>query len=300
MAISVMLAKRAPKKIPESGWIFERKFDGERCIAVKSGKNVRLVSRNNKSLNRSYPEIAEALKKQKKDFIIDGEVVAFKKEVTNFSKLQPRMHVKKLSESAKKIKVYYYVFDILKSEGKNVENLKLMERKKVLKKTISFSGVIRYTEHRDAGKNYYKYACKKGWEGIMGKDKNSTYKHSRSSDWLKFKCENNEEFSVGGFTEPHGKRKGFGALLLGQKERRKLKYVGKVGTGKGFTEEFLDKFASRLKRIETKKSPFKENVKEKNVHWVKPKIMVQIVFTEWTPDKKLRHPHFLGIRWDKL
>jgi len=300
MAISVMLAKLSnAKKIPDSGWIFERKFDGERCVAVKNGENVRLVSRNNKSLNRSYPEIVEALKKQRKDFIIDGEVVAFEKGVTSFSKLQPRMHVKKLEEKTKKIKVYYYVFDILKSDKKDVDKLKLIERKKVLKKTISFLGIIKYTEHRASGKSYYDHACKSGWEGIIGKREDAMYKHSRSSDWLKFKCEKREEFFVGGFTEPQGKRKGFGALLLGEKGKG-LKYVGKVGTGKGFTEKFLGNFASRLKRIEIKKSPFKEGVKEKNVHWVSPKIMVQIAFTERTKDRKLRHPHFLGIRRDKL
>ena len=300
MAKSPMLAKLSnAKDMPESGWIFERKFDGERCIAVKQKKNVKLISRNNKSMNNSYPEIAEELKKQKKNFIIDGEIVAFEKGVTSFSKLQPRMHVKKLEEETRKIKVYYYVFDILESEGKNFEKSALSERKKILKKTISFSGIIRNTEYKDNGKAYYKKACNSGWEGIIGKNKDSMYKYTRSSDWLKFKCENREEFFVGGFTEPKGKRKGFGALLLGKKENKKLKYVGMVGTGKGFTEEFLNNFASRLKRLEKEKSPFTEEIKEKNIHWIKPRIMVQVAFTEWTKDKKLRHPHFLGVRRDK-
>ncbi len=300
MSNAPMLAKLSKdKNPPSSGWIFERKFDGERCIAVKHGKHVRLLSRNNKSLNRSYPEIAKALSKQRNDFTIDGEVVAFKKDVTSFSKLQPRMHVKKLDVKAKAIKVYYYVFDILDSKGKSVTRLPLMERKKILKKTVSFSNLIRYTEHKSNGKSYYKKACNAGWEGIIGKRKDSVYKHSRSADWLKFKCENNEEFYVGGFTSPKGSRTGFGALLLGKRVRGKLQYIGKVGTGRGFTAKFLRKFADRLKKMESKKSPFAGNVKGKNVHWVHPRIMVQIAFTEWTKDGKLRHPHFLGIRWDK-
>jgi bifunctional non-homologous end joining protein LigD len=300
MSCSPMLAKLShSKNPPTSGWIFERKFDGERCIAVKKGRNVRLVSRNNKSMNNSYPEIAEALKKQRNDFIIDGEIVTFEKGVSSFSKLQPRMHIKKLKEKLKKIKVYYYVFDIIESKRENVKKLSLKERKQVLKKTISFSNLVRYTEHKSNGKKYYKKACKNGWEGIIGKKMDSIYKSTRSPDWLKFKCENREEFFVGGFTKPKGSRKGFGALLLGQRKKGKLKYVGKVGTGQGFTEKFLRDFASRLKKLETKKTPFGDAIKTKNAQWIKPRIMVQVAFTEWTKDGKLRHPHFLGIRRDK-
>jgi bifunctional non-homologous end joining protein LigD len=300
MSYSPMLAKLGKsKKPPASGWIFERKFDGERCIAVKYKKNVRLLSRNGKSMNKSYPEIAGALRKQRQDFVIDGEIVAFERGVTSFSKLQPRMHVKKLGKELKKIKVYYYVFDILELRDKSVRKLSLTERKKILRKAISFSNLIRRTEYKSNGKKYYKKACRLGWEGIIGKRKDSVYRNSRSSDWLKFKCENNEEFFVGGFTEPAGKRKGFGALLLGSRKGGKLRYIGKVGTGKGFTEKFLRDFASRLKRLEKKNSPFSEKIKEKRVHWISSRIMVQIAFTEFTKEGKLRHPHFLGVRRDK-
>jgi bifunctional non-homologous end joining protein LigD len=300
--ISPMLAKLNHKSFPKKGWIFERKLDGERCIAIKKEKNVNLYSRYGKNLNISYPEIQEALRKQKKDFIIDGEIVAFEKGETSFSKLQPRMHLKSREKAkATGVKVYYYVFDILKSENKNIKVYPLIKRKKILRKTVSFGGLVRFLEHIEKnGKKYYRAACKKHWEGLIAKKINSKYKPNlRSSDWLKLKCENEQEFVVGGFTKPEGKRVGFGALLLGYYKGEKLKYCGKVGTGKGFTENFLKTLSNKLKRFEIKKSPFSEKIKTKNIHWTSPKMVVQIAFTEWTKDKKLRHPRFLGFRRGK-
>ncbi len=300
--ISPMLAKLSHETFSGKEWLFERKLDGERCITIKNGKKIYLRSRYNKRINVSYPEIEEALKKQKRDFIIDGEIVAFEKGLTSFSKLQPRMHLKS-REKAKEtgIKTYYYVFDILQLEGKDVKKQTLIERKKILKRALSFNEKIRFLEYKkEKGKEYYKSACKKGWEGLIAKKINSRYKTgSRSSDWMKLKCENEQEFVIGGYTEPHGKRKGFGALLLGYYKGRKLKYAGEVGTGQGFTESFLKEFSKRLQKVEQKKSPFKEIIKTKSVHWTKPKIAVQIAFTEWTKDGKLRHPRFLGIRRGK-
>lgn len=300
--ISPMLAKVSHEIFSGKEWIFERKLDGERCIAIKNGKKINLYSRYHKKINVSYPEIEQTLKKQRKDFIIDGEIVAFEKGLTSFSKLQPRMHLKSSEKAIKTgVQVYYYVFDILESENKNTKGKSLIERKKILRNTLSFNNKIRFLEYKKTdGKKLYKSVCKKGWEGLIAKKIDSKYKTgSRSSDWLKLKCENEQEFVVGGFTEPQGKRKGFGALLLGYHKGKKLKYAGEVGTGQGFTENFLKQLSNKLKRIEKKSSPFTEAIKTKNVHWTKPAMVVQIAFTEWTKDGKLRHPRFLGLRRGK-
>ncbi len=293
-----MLATLKKKPFSDANYLFERKLDGIRCIVVKNDKSVVLYSRGKKKLNITYEEIAEAFKRQKNNFAIDGEIVAFEGKRTSFEKIQKRINIQNPKQVNKKIKVYFYAFDILCFNGKNLKSEPLIERKKFLKKAISYSTLIRYTSHiKKEGINYLKKACKKGWEGIIGKKTESKYLSRRSSDWVKFKCSNRQEFVIIGYTEPQGSRKGFGALLIGFYKNSQLKYAGKVGTG--YNEDLLKKLSKRLKSIEISKPKIKEKIKEKNIHWVSPKLVAEIEFTEWTKDNKLRHPAFLGIRSDK-
>ncbi len=290
-----VLKKEPPK---DKGWLYEKKFDGIRCIAMKKKNKVTLYSRNKKKMNAAYPEIVAVLLAQKNDFVIDGEIVGREKGEESFSVLQKRMHIKKLSKERKKVKVYYFVFDILSFEGKDCKKLSLLDRKKQLKKALHFSSVVRYTAHsmKDPKKALL-LAKKNKWEGIIGKRENSRYVRVRSSNWIKLKCVNNQEFIIIGYTRPQRSRKGFGALLIGYYEKGCLKYAGKVGTG--YSEEFLISLSSKLKKMEIKNSPVSETIKEKNVHWVSPRLVGEVSFTEWTNDGKLRHPAFLGLRKDK-
>jgi DNA ligase D-like protein (predicted ligase) len=299
--IKPMLATLTDRRFSEEGWIFERKLDGERCIAFKNGNKVKLLSRNKKELNVQYPEILKAVKKQKlNNFIVDGEIVAFKGNVTSFSRLQKRMHVKDLEEAKKsKIAVYYYIFDLVYFNEFDITQVPLRYRKNLLRGGLSFKDPIRFVAHRnEEGESFFEEACKKGWEGIIAKEATSSYIQKRSKKWLKFKCINRQEFIIGGYTEPHGERIGFGALLLGYYEGDNLIYAGKVGTG--FDDETLRKLSKKISSLERKTSPFTDfDLPGKEVHWVKVELVAQIGFEQWTDEGKLRQPRFQGLRDDK-
>jgi len=175
----------------------------------------------------------------------------------------------------------------------------LRERKTLLKQVIYLEDPLRFSLHRDAqGEAYYGGACRKGWEGLIAKRVDSRYVSGRSKDWLKFKCLNQQEFVIVGYTDPQDERIGFGALLLGYYKGDKLKYAGKVGTG--YDEEMLRRLHQRLAPLERETSPFADkDVPQRKVHWVTPELVVEVGFTEWTRGDKLRHPHFLGLRRDK-
>jgi ATP-dependent DNA ligase len=153
------------------------------------------------------------------------------------------------------------------------------------------------THRNTKGEEFYREACEQGLEGLIAKRRASEYVHGRSTDWLKFKCINEQELVIGGFTDPAGGRVGFGALLVGYYDRGNLKYAGKVGTG--FDTATLQRLRHQLDTRVTSRSPFVDDVREKGAHWVKPDLVAQIGFTEWTHDGKLRHPRFLGLRPDK-
>lgn len=282
------LARLAKKAFSDKDWIYETKFDGIRCIAVKKDKKITLYSRNKNKLNANYPDLVTAITKQRQNnFVIDGEIVAFEKGVTSFSKLQ---QIKK-----EKIAVYFYVFDLIYFDQYSTKNLPLLERKKLLKKYFQFSTKFRYTSHmKKEGEKFYKKACKKGLEGVMAKKADSKYLSKRTSEWQKFKCSERQELIIIGYTKPEGQRIGFGALLIGYFENGKLKFAGKVGTGYDF--EFLKNFSNKLKAIETEKNYFR---KIKNAKFVRLKYVAEIAFTQWTKDGKLRHPRFIGLRSDK-
>jgi bifunctional non-homologous end joining protein LigD len=295
-----MLATLTDSAFSDPGWIYERKLDGVRCLVFRHGDSVRIVSRNRKCMNATWPELVEDLEKDPcEDFVADGEIVTLDGARTSFSRLQNRIGIRKAEDARKKgIRVYLYLFDILHVNGHDVTELPLRRRKALLKRALVFHDRIRYTPHRNEnGESYLEEACTKGWEGLIAKDAEAPYVHGRSRKWLKFKCVNRQELVIGGFTEPRGSRKGFGALLVGYYENGELHYAGKVGTG--YDDRTLQKLAKRLARIERDRSPFTGSVKEKASHFVRPELVGEFGFTEWTDDGKLRHPRFLGLRTDK-
>jgi len=296
-----MLATLVDKPFSRDGWIFEPKLDGERCLTFCKANNPRLLSRNRKLLNQSYPELVEPLARQPiLSYIIDGEIVAFKGDVTSFAQLQRRMHVRSADEARRMgVAVFYYLFDLLYLNGYDLRDLPLAHRKELLREVFAFRDPLRFTGHRERdGEAYFRQACRKGLEGVIAKHADGVYVSRRSHDWLKFKCWQEQEFVIGGFTDPQGRRAGFGALLLGYYEGNRLRYAGKVGTG--FDTYLLMTLRKELSRLETSKSPFAEEVRAGNgVHWVRPNLVAQVSFTQWTRDGKLRHPRFLGLRRDK-
>jgi DNA ligase D-like protein (predicted ligase) len=196
------------------------------------------------------------------------------------------------------INVFYYLFDMIYIDGYDISSLELLQRKQLLHRAINFKDPVRFTAHIDTGgEAYYQEACKKGWEGVIAKRADSPYVSVRSKDWLKFKCVNEQEFVIGGYTDPKGQRTGFGALLVGYYDDDKLIYAGKVGTG--FNDKTLHSLSKKLANLKQDNQQFFNEIKEKGAHWVKPELVAQVGFTEWTKNGMLRHPRFLGLRLDK-
>jgi len=299
--VAPMLARLTDERFSREGWLFEPKWDGERCLAFRHGRDLNLFSRNHKRLNDKYPEITAAFHLQKADsFIADGEIVTFKNGITSFAKLQQRMQVEHpTADLLRKVPVWLYLFDLLYVGHHDTRQVPLQYRKEVLRRTFDFKGSLQFTEHREReGEAYYREACRKGWEGVIAKNGSSVYVSRRTRDWLKFKCVQEQEFVIGGYTDPQGERIGFGALLIGFYRRGKLVYAGKVGTG--FDTETLRRLGKNLAQLETPVCAFaSDGLPRRGVHCVKPKLVAQIGFTEWTNEGKLRHPRFLGLREDK-
>jgi DNA ligase D-like protein (predicted ligase) len=288
-----MKAVLTEERFSDPAWIFERKLDGIRCIAIRSGAPVRLLSRNDLSLNGRYPEIAAALEAEACERVaVDGEVVAFDGARTSFARLAERGH--------RPVPVYLYVFDILWLDGHDVRDLPLRARKRLLRAALEFRGPVRWTPHRNgAGEALFEEACRKGWEGVIAKRADSPYRSTRSRDWLKFKCEKGQELVVGGFTAPQGSRTEFGALLVGYYDDGALRYAGKVGTG--FDHVTLRDLGARMRALRRDEPPFADaaQIRERGVTWIEPQLVAQVAFTEWTGAGRLRHPRFLGLREDK-
>ncbi len=296
------LATLTRDRFSDPGWIFERKLDGERCLAFADGAGVRLMTRNQHQITSTFPEIADALAAQRRDdFAVDGEIVAFDKAQTSFARLQHRLGViRPATDLLAKVPAYYYVFDVLYAGGRDVRPLPLSERKQILRGLLPFDGPVRFTQHRDTdGEAYYREACARGWEGLIAKRADAPYRGGRTRDWLKFKCESGQEFVIGGFTDPQGSRTGFGALLLGYYDPDGgLVYAGKVGTG--FDNQTLRSLHDRLAAIERPSPAFDAGTLPRSgVHWVEPKLVAQVGFSEWTTAGELRHPRFQGMRNDK-
>ncbi|MGZ4165991.1 MAG: non-homologous end-joining DNA ligase [Solirubrobacteraceae bacterium] len=274
-------------------WIFERKLDGIRCLAVREHERVRMLSRNDLDLGGRYPEVRDAVAAQDhRRFAIDGEIVAFDGAQTSFARLAQR--------ERHPVPVFFYVFDLLWVDGHDIRALELRARKRLLRKALTFGDPLRWTAYRNGeGEAMFTEACRKGWEGVIGKRADSPYRAARSRDWVKFKCEAGQELVIGGFTAPRGSRTDFGALLVGYFRDGELQYAGKVGTG--FDHELLSSLGRRLRSLARDSSPFADpaSIRERNVTWVKPELVAEVGFTEWTRAGRLRHPRFLGLRDDK-
>jgi len=269
--VEPMAATLTQQRFTGPEWIFERKFDGIRLLAFRNGDEVQLLSRNR--LPQSCPPIAEAIANLPlREVILDGEVTRGKGMV-------------------------YHVFDLLWFDGRNVMLLPLDERRALLDTLPLRSPLQRVTPLTDP--KPWERACSEGWEGVIAKRRNSPYEHRRSPHWLKMKCEASQELVVGGFTDPQGGRVGLGALLVGHFENEDFIFAGKVGTG--FDTKLLLELRARLDALELPISPFTKAVGLPRVraHWVRPEIVVQVAFIEWTVHGKLRHSRFLGVRTDK-
>jgi bifunctional non-homologous end joining protein LigD len=302
-----MLATLTDRRFSDPSWLFERKLDGERFLAFCRAGRVTLKSRNANVISAAYPEIVDGLERLRTadDFIVDGEIVAFVGRQTSFQRLQRRIHLRVPERIARSlVPVYCYLFDLVHLDGFDVTDLALRDRKRLLRVAFRFADPVRFSAHRTThGERFWAEACRRGWEGLIAKDARSPYTHGRSRDWLKFKCAGGQELVIGGYTEPRGSRIGFGALLVGHNQGDKLIYAGKVGTG--FDTATLRDLHRRLRSLEQQTSPFategaaRRDVADATVHWVRPQLIAQVAFSEWTTDGRLRHPRYEGLRTDK-
>jgi bifunctional non-homologous end joining protein LigD len=287
--VDPMLATLVPKPFDKPGWVYEEKYDGDRMLAYKQENRVRLVSRNGKDNTDRFRNIAAAIEKlQPVSLVLDGEVVVFdRKGVSRFQLLQQS-----------KGEPVYAVFDCLYADGRDLREQPLSARRQILEQMIPSSGTLLRSRRLAAnGLEAYKIARQRGYEGVVAKDGFSPYVEKRSKLWLKVKVHQEDEFVVAGYTAPEGLREYFGALLLGAYDRGKLKYVGKVGTG--FDGESLASLYKRFRPLRKSKPAIVDPPRERNVTYLAPRLVAQISYQEWTADRKLRQPVFLGLRDDK-
>jgi ATP-dependent DNA ligase len=267
-----MAATLTQERFTGPDWLFEQKFDGIRLLAYKRGKDVQLFSRNR--LPQHIPAIASAIARLPvEDAILDGEV------------------------TWPSSRLAYDVFDVMWLDGREVMSLPLEERRALLA-SLPFEPPLRRVDLLEAA-NPWDHAAREGWEGVIAKRRGSTYEQRRSRHWLKMKCEASQELVVGGFTDPQGSRVGLGALLVGYFEGGAFMFAGKVGTG--FDTRLLLELRARLDALEIPTPPFsdKKGLPRLRAHWVRPEVVVQVAFIEWTVHGKLRHPRLLGVRGDK-
>jgi ATP-dependent DNA ligase len=272
-----MAATLTEERFTGPEWIFERKLDGIRLLAFKRGSDIRLLSRNRLPLNASYPGVVAAIASLPVDeVILDGEGTGAWGGAG---------------------RVAYHVFDILWIDGRDVTSLPF-EARRALLRDLPLGGPMQRVASLDDPRPWER-ACAEGWEGVIAKRRDSKYEHRRSPHWLKMKCEATQELVVGGFTDPQGRRVGLGALLVGYFDRDDFVFAGKVGTG--FDTRLLLELRDRLGAIEVVKPPFTRAVglPRLRAHWVRPELVVQVAFIEWTVHGKLRHARLLGIRTDK-
>jgi bifunctional non-homologous end joining protein LigD len=284
--VEPMAATLTQERFTGPEWIFERKFDGIRLLAFKQAQDVRLFSRNR--LPHNYPSLAQAIASLPvHDLILDGEVT-----------WGPTTRGDDSARSGQGPgTIAYHVFDILWLDGRDVMSLPLDARRAVLSK-VPLRAPLQHVTSLDDPKPWER-AANEGWEGVIAKRRDSPYEHRRSPHWLKMKCEVTQDLVVGGFTDPQGERVGLGALLVGYFEGDDFVFAGKIGTG--FDTKLLLDLRAQLNAIEIATSPFTKAVglPRLRAHWVRPQLVVQAAFIEWTVHGKLRHPRFLGVRTDK-
>ncbi|GAB3203406.1 bifunctional non-homologous end joining protein LigD [Pontibacter aydingkolensis] len=294
-AIVPMMAKLTDAPFDSEDWVFEIKWDGYRAIAEVNNGQVELYSRNSKSFGDKYKPIVDSLQQLGEEAVLDGEIVVLNDEgYATFQQLQNYQNTP--SEH-----LYFYVFDLLYLNDKDLRELPLLERKQMLDKLLQEElPAIRYSDHVvGRGKDFFKEAQRKQIEGIMAKKADSPYRDGkRSSEWLKIKTHLRQEAVIGGFTEPKGKRKHIGALLLGVYEHGEFTYVGQSGSG--FNSKSLEALKAKLDPLKQTESPFSDKVKPNApATWVKPELVAEITFAEWTSDGIMRQAIYEGLREDK-
>jgi bifunctional non-homologous end joining protein LigD len=285
-----MLATLVREPFDRRGWVYEEKYDGDRILAYKEGEHVSLLSRNSNDRTAAFPRIAAAVQKLKPEtLLLDGEIVVFdNKDVSRFQLLQQG-----------KGEPVYAVFDCLYQDSKDLRGEPLSSRRSAMEESLDSSKII-FASRRLAENGFeaFKVAKRRGFEGLVAKDLSSSYIEKRSTSWLKVKVHQEDEFVIGGYTAPSGARKYFGALLLGAYERGKLHYVGKVGTG--FDEKTLASLYRTFQPLIRKQPAFADDSpREKGATFLAPRLVAQISYAEWTADRKLRQPVYLGLRDDK-
>lgn len=290
-----MLCTLIEKPFDGQEWFFEVKWDGYRIIAVMEKDKIKLYSRTAQDYTDRYAPAVQDLKKLKHSAVLDGEmVVVDEKGLSSFQGLQNYM---KTGQGT----LRYYVFDIMSLDGQDLKNKSLADRKAILKKLLAGRRTyVHYSGHVQAkGVGFFKEARRHGMEGIVAKDSRSVYHPGgRGREWLKIKIHREQEAVIGGFTQPRGGREFFGALVLGVYNKGKLEYIGH--TGGGFDQSSLKTMIGKLKPLAQKESPFEITPKTNTpVTWVKPKLVCQVKFQEWTGDGIMRQPIFLGLREDK-
>ena len=286
-----MLATLTDAPFDDPDWVFETKWDGFRMIACIDRGKVTLYSRNGKIVSDSYLPVAKALEKMKGDAVIDGELVALDAQgVSRFQLLQNALR--------SEVRLLYCIFDMMFLDREDLRGLPLLQRKDRLRRLLPEDPLLAFSEHRpEHGIRFFKEAQEEGLEGIMAKRANSLYlSGARSTDWLKIKTARRQEAVIVGFTAPRRSRPYFGSLVLAVRDGDTWRYIGHVGTG--FTHATLKELHEWPLRTDT--SPFKERVKdEAATTWVKPKLVAEVKFTEWTKAGEMRHPVYLGLREDK-
>jgi bifunctional non-homologous end joining protein LigD len=288
-----MLATLTDKPFDDPDWIFETKWDGFRAVAVVEPGTAKLFSRNGLDISRKYPSVCEALAKIKESAVLDGELVAL--DTHGRSRFQLLQNAER-----EKVRLLYCVFDLLYLDGKDMRKFPLIERKAALKAILPKSNCLLYSAHVvGRGIKEFEKAKRAGEEGVMAKLASSRY-HSgiRTRDWLKVKAHQEQEVVIVGFTSPRRSRKYFGALLLAVREDGTWVYVGRAGTG--FDAARLRDIHALMAPLITDKKPVAAKVPdERNTTWIKPKLVAEVKFTEWTTGGEMRHPVFLGLRTDK-
>lgn len=288
-----MLATLIDAPFDDPNWVFETKWDGFRVVAKAARGTAALYSRNGSNVTKNYPSIALALAKTRRRAVFDGELVALdNKGRSRFQLLQ--------NARQGKTPLCYYAFDLLFLDGKDLRRLPLLERKHLLRSALPRSTTIRFSKHVTRyGVRAFRAAERRGLEGIMGKRAESRY-HSgrRTRDWVKIKAARRQEVVIVGFTKPRRSRKHFGALVLALRKGHAWRYVGHTGTG--FSAASLKTLHARLKLLMRPKKPFRQPIpNERFTTWVRPRLVCEVKFTEWTKDGKMRHPAFVGLRGDK-
>jgi len=304
-----MLATPIAKPFDSPEWLFEVKWDGYRAVAFVKNGRVRLVSRNQNDLTGQFPELQELptfLKAH--DAVVDGEVVALDEQGRpSFSLMQQRTGLRgggKRVGARRDLPIVYYVFDLIYLEGYDLRRVSLEQRKKVLETIVVSPDLVRYSDHQvGEGTALFGVARQKGLEGIVAKRRTSCYEERRSREWLKIKITHTVDCVIGGYTEPEGSRQYFGSLVLGlYNNKSQLIHVGNAGTG--FNQSKLKEIWELLKEREVTRSPFYGPVDARKVHWVKPELVAEVKYSEWTHETaegglKLRAPVFMGLRTDK-